>query len=305
MTIDNVLGDAMRTLASDSPAEVAVAATVRGRINRRHRIRRTALATAAAVAAVAAIATTASVLRQPAPSDEIRVVSPPQIQTSTALVSESSSPVPATNGQTTRPATSTANPAVTGFSARCYTTADTGRTDNHLAISLDIPIGPHAVELCQQIEAESTLVQSNQTNLRGWEATLHRIGNKQNPYRSALVGARRKNGISAWRGPAGPRGCACRAPRPIWSLMGSTATLPGYACSGRWTRSMSAWRGRGATRSHSWNRWRKPSATLCIGSRLMMKMPSPQTLRCAPRCGRLQLRSRKRQRRRGGPARLT
>lgn len=157
MTIDNDLGDAMRSLASDSPAEVAVAATVRGRISRRHKVRRTALATAAAVAVVAAIVTTTSLLRSPAPSDEIRVVSPPQIQASTAPASVSSSPVPASSGAAATSPTTTADPAVTGFSARCYTTADTGRTDNHLAISLDVPMGPHAVELCQQNWAEGTL----------------------------------------------------------------------------------------------------------------------------------------------------
>src|SRR5664279_2778227 len=143
MNIDNELSDAMHNLASDSPAEAEVAATVRARINRRHTFRRTALATVAAVAAVAAIVTTASLLRSPAQPDQIQAASTPEILSSSAPV--------------TTPPTTTGNPAVTGTSARCYTTADIGRTDNHLAISFDVPAGPVALEICQQQWEEGTL----------------------------------------------------------------------------------------------------------------------------------------------------
>jgi hypothetical protein len=158
MIIEDELSDAMRKLASDAPTEAEVAATVRARISGRHHIyRRTMLTSLAAVAAVAVIVTGSSLLRAPAQPDQTQAVSTPQIQASGAPASAGTSPTAASSAETTTPPTTTANAAVTGFSARCYTTADIGRTDNHLAISLDIPIGPHAVEICQQSWETGTL----------------------------------------------------------------------------------------------------------------------------------------------------
>jgi len=167
MITDDELSDGMRNLASDSPAEAEVAATVRARINGNHKVQRTVLASVAAVAAVAVIVTTASLLRSPAQHDQIQPVSPPQVGASSAPVSASAPAIPtssapattppASNAPATTPLTSTADPAVTGFSARCYTTADLNRTDNHLAVSLNAPVGPHAMEICQQNWENGTL----------------------------------------------------------------------------------------------------------------------------------------------------
>jgi len=168
MITDDELGAALRQLESDSPAEADVAATVRARINGNHKVRRTVLASLAAVAAVAVIVTTASLLRPPGRPEQVQPVStPPQIGVSSAPVSVSASAIssnsaptttpPASSDPTNTPPTSTADPAVTGFSARCYTTADLNRTDNHLAVSLDVPIGPHAMEICQQNWEDGTL----------------------------------------------------------------------------------------------------------------------------------------------------
>lgn len=93
MITDDELRAAMRNLETDSPAEADVAATVRARINRDHKIRSTALASLAAVAAVAAIVTTASFLRSPAQPSQIQPASPPQSQTNSAPASESSPPL--------------------------------------------------------------------------------------------------------------------------------------------------------------------------------------------------------------------
>ena len=160
MIIDDELGDAMRNLAFDSPTESEIAATVRARINRRHnKYRRTMLTTLAAVAAVAAIVTIASLLRSTAQSDNIQPGStPPPIQAGSVSASVSALPGQASSAPVTTPPTTTANPAVTGSSARCYTTADIGRTDNHLAISVGgAPAGPLALEICQQNWEKGTL----------------------------------------------------------------------------------------------------------------------------------------------------
>ena len=64
MNIDEELGAAMRALESDSPDTAAIGATIRRRIARRNRIRRTAVAGSIA-AAVALIVTTGPLLIGP------------------------------------------------------------------------------------------------------------------------------------------------------------------------------------------------------------------------------------------------
>ena len=179
MNIDNEISEAMRKLAIDSPAEAEIAATVRNRINRRHTLRRAVLTSAAGVATVAVIVTTASLLPSRSQPDQINVVSPPSTLASSTTMNDSPTPatvgsieeslspttvdsvseqlIPASSAPMTTPPTIPAVPEVTGFSARCYTTADIGRTDNHLAISLNAPIGPHAMGICQQDWEQGTL----------------------------------------------------------------------------------------------------------------------------------------------------
>lgn len=136
MNIEDDLTTAMRDAAADSPNSADIRRYVNRRVRDRHKARRAFLASCATVTAVAAIATTATFFHGPTATEQ-RAGSPGAAVTGPS--SQVSRQTPDQIGQSGRPGAivnTTDNVPTPLFSMRCYATADVGRADNHLAVSV-------------------------------------------------------------------------------------------------------------------------------------------------------------------------
>jgi len=175
MNIDEELGAAMRALESDSPDTAAISATIRQRIAKRNRIRRTAVAGSIA-ATVVLIATTAPLLIAPnhtgvqtgsapaTPLPSYGAPSGPGIPSTDAPQPTDHSPDQTAPPTISDPGVSpmSAVATVPGSSVRCYATAEL-RTDNYVSLTLGNgpePAGPMALEYCRQLWVSGTLSQT-------------------------------------------------------------------------------------------------------------------------------------------------
>lgn len=129
---DNLRG-ALRALADDSDSSAAIAATVRARLRRRDRIRRT-VAVGSLVAAVAAIVTTASFLLTPAPAQQIPAAGTP---IATTEASTQDTPPPPSGEITLNSDQPDQGSGANVVSVRCYATANVNNPDlrNYLAVT--------------------------------------------------------------------------------------------------------------------------------------------------------------------------
>lgn len=158
---DDNLKSALRALADDSDSSAAIAATVRSRLRRRDRIRRT-VAVGSLVAAVAATVTTASFLMTPAPA-QIPAAGTPAATTSASETDASTqdTPPPPSGEITLDPGQSDQGGGANVVSVRCYANADVSNPDlrNYLSVTQVGGSGTadQAVSSCTSMWSDGTL----------------------------------------------------------------------------------------------------------------------------------------------------
>ncbi|MEO7125849.1 MAG: hypothetical protein ABI382_09880 [Nakamurella sp.] len=151
MTFDGDLKDLMKRTAADSPDPCAMLATIQKATTRRQRRMQLAMVVGVA-AAVTTIVLGATAIRHSASPSEVPVAAAPITP----------GPIASTVGPESA-LTTTVNPALVGSSARCYATADVGRSDNYFSITIGgdgsnpVAAGPLALELCSKSWRGGTL----------------------------------------------------------------------------------------------------------------------------------------------------